>query len=132
MRQGIRFLARHRAHTDLTTCWVHTTLARYGCEYPCLLRKIYSWGFIYHFQLPWNGFDRPVRSVGVTLEGFLLMDCVANRSARIQRRCRILEIVLTTCWVHTALARYGYECPCLLFNICVYIYVWVSYIIFQT
>jgi len=52
---GLRFMVRivqrrcRILEIVLTTCWVHTTLARYGCEYPCLLRKIYAWGLIYHF-----------------------------------------------------------------------------------
>ena len=74
-------------------------------------------------SMEWNGFDHPVRSVGVTLEGFLLMDCAAGRSGRTQRRCCIFEIALTTCWQHTTLARYGYECPCLLLNVYLYKYI---------
>jgi len=51
----------------LTTCWVHTTLARYGCEYPCLLRKIYAWGFIYHIQNISNNWTDWTELIGFAL-----------------------------------------------------------------
>ena len=131
----VRFLIRNLWCVHACTCMYNSFHVEY--QDATLWTKISQITCLFTFNL-WEGFVHPVRSIGVTLGEFLLMDCAASRSVIIQRRCRILGIALTTCRVHTTLVRYGYEYLSLRLNIniqipiyiyvYIYMYIYISYL----